>query len=329
MNPLWPKLALVLSVTVSACGTAPPALPARGEWAGLPVQTSVDSALARYAIERGRPDSTRVPAWDAQLDAMQQTLAGRLPTATELASWSTEHSPDMAALLLARKLALSEQQQPLASMLREELQRADADTVGFDHARGTLFLFVPGWLYRTDPATGADLARTRALLSSRGADVALAATDENGAVERNAMLIAQQLRALHAESPARRVVLVSVSKGGAETALALSMLRDEPSAAAVRAWVNIGGLLAGTALADIGASWPACWLVQLAVLPDASFEGIRSLSTQRSVERASRLQLPSHVLVVSYMSRFHCRARCLRALAQATNCCASMGPTTA
>jgi hypothetical protein len=124
-------------------------------------------------------------------------------------------------------------------------------------------------------------------------------------VEHNATLIVQQVRALRASSAAQSVVLVSASKGGPEAALALSMLNDDPAADAVKAWINVGGLLGGTALADLGLTWPLCWLVQLAVLPngfsDGAFEGIRSLTPEHSAQRARSLRLPAHVLVVSFV----------------------------
>jgi hypothetical protein len=307
MNALFRSLITVAVATLASCRALPPVHPVNGEFAGQALHTSVDSAMARYYVEGYRKAGARVPAWDAALDTMQASLVDdRLPSSSELSQWSREFSTDTAALVLARQLRRQAEAQPLYALYLDELAH-DADaraTQRFD--TGTLFLFVPGWLYRTDTTTGADFARFRTLLADHGARMALAVTDENGTVEHNAALIAQQVRALRASNELASVVLVSASKGGPEAALALSMLRDEPAANAIKAWINVGGLLGGTALADLGLSWPLCWLLQLAVLPnglrDSSFDGIRSLTPERSTQRASALRLPAHVLVVSYVA---------------------------
>jgi hypothetical protein len=306
MKALVRSLVAVVAATLASCSALPPAHRVDGEFAGQPLHTSVDSAIARYYIEGYRGNGARVPAWDAALDTMHAALTDdQLPSSSELLQWSREFSTDTAALVLARQLLRQADAQPLFGLYRDELARSTDSNAAPRFDTDTLFLFVPGWLFRTDTRTGADFARFRTLLADHGAHVGLAAIDENGTVEHNATLIAQQVRALRASSASTSVVLVSASKGGPEAALALSMLRDDPAANSVKAWINVGGLLGGTALADLGLTWPLCWLVQLAVLPDGwrdgSFDGIRSLTPERSVRRASALRLPAHVLVVSYV----------------------------
>ena len=159
---------------------------------------------------------------------------------------------------------------------------------------------MPGWLYKADTTTGADFARFRALLSRHGASVSLVETGQNLAVEDNARLIEDRIR--HAGRSGKAIVVVSGSKGGPEVALALSNLRQDPDARQVKAWLNIGGLMAGTPLADTALTWPTCWFVYLAVLPDSSFDGIRSVSTARSTARRKDLELPADVLVVNYVA---------------------------
>jgi hypothetical protein len=77
---------------------------------------------------------------------------------------------------------------------------------------------------------------------------------------------------------------------------------NQPAARSVVAWVNLGGLLRGTPLADFALTWPARWLVRLLVLPDGSFEGIESLATERSARRRSGLRLPAHVLPINVVA---------------------------
>lgn len=289
---------------LASCTSVMPSIEVRGKFFGQPLQTNVDAAIASYYVESYLADVRNKENWDLALDAIHDELGHRLPTAAELRDWSRRYSTDLAALVLARQLFHQAQQEPLNKLFHEE-----SSVVLDAHASGALdslavdpdflILFVPGWLYKTDRTTGADFARFRAILRSHGAQVALIETGENLSVEDNARLIALQIRRL-ADSR-KHLILVSGSKGGPEVALALSILRDEPAGGHVNAWVNIGGLLHGTPLADLGLTWPTCWFVHLSVLPDGSFDGIRSLSTAQSVARLNTLTLPHDTLIVNYV----------------------------
>jgi hypothetical protein len=163
-----------------------------------------------------------------------------------------------------------------------------------------LFVFVPGWLYRINPDSGADLARPRAVLEGMGLATRLVPLDENGTVEANGAALAAALAALAADG--RRIVLVSTSKGGPETHLALDQLGRADGAGHVAAWVNIGGLLNGTPLADYWSGWSQRWLAALGF----SFLGlgtgaIPSMATAPRRARFAALRIPPGVLVVNYL----------------------------
>jgi hypothetical protein len=164
-----------------------------------------------------------------------------------------------------------------------------------------LFLLVPGWRYRTDPATGADLAQVRAVLERLGLEARLALIEENDTVEENAAALAADIERL--APGGRRLVLVSTSKGGPETHLALDRLRRAGRAGHVAAWVNIGGLLQGTAIADYWDTWPRSWLAAIGfALRGHHTRAIPSMTTAASRARAAGLQLPPHVLVVNFLA---------------------------
>jgi hypothetical protein len=289
---------------LTGCASFAPAVPARGVLADFTVDTRVDSPIARYYLEDYRAGRRTAPGWDASIDAIHRDLGDRVPTRTELAHWSRTHSTDFATLVLVRQLAMQPDRfglrhrfaQALAAV-RESHRDGVRDTVAISPRH--LFVFVPGWLYRSDPGSGADLALQRAILERHGARTYFAAIDENGAVEDNAAQLVALIRRLAPNEES--IVLVSASKGGPEVALALSMLRAAPEATRVTAWVNIGGLLNGTPLADYALRWPICWLVRWAVLPDDRFTAIQSLATARSAQRAQWLHLPEHVLAVDYL----------------------------
>lgn len=123
-----------------------------------------------------------------------------------------------------------------------------AEVDGIDALRRATVLFVPGFAWKSYPETGADFARQRALLARLGVENALLEIDENGRVDANARAIADALRRWGRERT--RLLVVSTSKGGPETALALGGLLAPAETAPVRGWVSVGGLLRGSPYAD-------------------------------------------------------------------------------
>ncbi len=236
----------------------------------MQVQTTVDSQAA--ALLLAADDETQAAAQHSDLPS----------------------SPDVDVLRLARRLEQMAAADPLVMRYRALVARGDAQQVSL---AGQTYVLVPGWLYRADPTSGADLEPQARLLRAAGARVIHAQTAENGSVEFNAAMLTQTLRRLSADGA--RVTVVSASKGGAEAALALALLAQTGEASHVHGWVNIGGTLRGTALADLALTWPACWFVEAAILPDRSFDGLRSIATAASARRVSELRLPSHVRVVN------------------------------
>jgi hypothetical protein len=305
---LWfSSLTIFVAALLNGCAASFPSIPVVGTLAQQRLHTNVDAPVARYYLVRGDADAPANANWDASFDAIHTGLADRLPSAAQLRDWSQLYSPDLASLVLARQLYAQAQKQPLYKLFQEELLAISHASNGegenelrhFTLDPDFLIAFVPGWLYKSDTKTGADFAGFRTLLASHGARVRLLETGENQSVEENAQVIEKQLSQLATTN--QKIILVSGSKGGPEVALALSNMGDTAAGRNVKAWLNIGGLLNGTRLTDIGLSWPMCWVVSMTVLPDGSFEGIRSLDSARSVARAHLLNVPQHTLIVNYV----------------------------
>jgi hypothetical protein len=108
-------------------------------------------------------------------------------------------------------------------------------------------LFVPTYLYKRFLAAGADMAGPRTALQKVGLLCYFVETQDDGAVEANADLVAAAIRA-RAQS-GRRLIIISASKSGPEVALALTRLRPEETRH-VAAWINAVGALQGTPLID-------------------------------------------------------------------------------
>ena len=214
-----------------------------------------------------------------------------------LAAHARATSLDQAAELFARTLGAVPRNREFRVRYERELA---APTLPREASR-ELFLLVPGWRYRTEPATGADLAQVRRVLEGLALATRLAPIDENGTVEANAAALAAEIERLVPDG--RRLILVSTSKGGPETHLALDRLQQAGRAGQVAAWVNIGGLLHGTAIADHWDAWPRSWLAAIGF----AFRGhhtraIPSMATAASRARIAASQLPAHVLVVNYLA---------------------------
>src|SRR5262249_26855508 len=96
-------------------------------------------------------------------------------------------------------------------------------------------LIVPIYLYKRLFGSGADLAAPRAALQNLGFPCYFVETQDDGAVETNADLVAE--------------AIISASKSSSEVALALTKLGSAKTHHVV-AWINTAGVLQGTALTD-------------------------------------------------------------------------------
>jgi hypothetical protein len=109
-------------------------------------------------------------------------------------------------------------------------------------SRDAVLAVVPGASYRENPDSGADGRLVREEAERMGCPTVLAPLDTTGTLERNARI----LRAWLAAWTGGPLILVSLSKGGADVKAALS----DPVFRKVVAWVNLCGPLNGTPMAD-------------------------------------------------------------------------------
>ncbi len=284
----------------AACA-APARIPAAGMIAGQRVATTVDAPIARDYLERylrgDRSDAaltqavegnTREPAADPH----DREALGRL---------ARRHSTDLATLHFVARLYEQPDNRRVQDAFHAHLRRlTTGERVALAPDRAYLVAFVPGYAYRRDPATGADFARPRAMLEAAGFRTLLVETEELAGVERNAGLVAERLTRL-AEGE-ERIIVVSASKGGPETALALGEGLSADAARRVKAWISVGGLLRGSPYADRYLGWPRRWLAALAL----TWEGlpkslVRDMSTVERTPVLARLRLPAHLLTLQYV----------------------------
>jgi hypothetical protein len=273
-------------------------LPVSGKVGGQPITTRVDSEAARYYLANYLAGIRSNAALDERIDRIYQGADGNMPDRSELKRLSDEFSIDFAALYLADWIARAPANRNFHDAF---LQAQDYTRKAFRHGRVKLpvevinyeVVFVPGYLYKRHPLTGADLAAPMAALRHVGLAHHFIETDEEGAIETNATLVAQAIRAR--ADLKRRLIVVSVSKSGPEVALALTQLGPTLTRH-VASWINIVGTLRGTPLADESL---AQQLEDLIGRVDIA--GIESLTTERSRQRFESLRIPQHILVLNYI----------------------------
>jgi hypothetical protein len=276
--------------------TACAGLPVRGTVGGQLIDTRVDSEVARYYVTNYLAGKDGDAILDERIHRLYQNANGDLPNRDDLKKLSDDFSVDFAALYLADQIA----RVPVNRRFRSAFDQA------YEYTRKALrkgslqltaaakydVLFVPTYLYKRLTFTGADMALPREALKKVGFTCYFVETQDDGAIETNADLVAAAIRA-RAQS-GRRLIIVSASKSGPEVALALT--RMEPAETShVAAWINTVGALQGTPLVDDQA------------LPEIEFfigkvdpAGMESLTVQRSRLRYASFRIPEHVLVVNY-----------------------------
>lgn len=158
-------------------------------------------------------------------------------------------------------------------------------------------LLIPGWRYASRPEHGGDLATIDARAEALGMMHERVNTKEDGVVEANAAYIESRLRSGPQDVP---TIVLSVSKGSAETAFALAKMHADRSRSRpnVVAWININGLLGGTPLADtLTTQAGRVVLPRLLALTGGTEEEVESITT--TTRRAAPDALPRSLFVVS------------------------------
>jgi len=289
----------VLASLSTACATSSTTVRASGAIGARAMETDVDSELARrYLALHGAQ-----PSGDPTIDDVRARYDAMPLDRESLRALSHETSPDFATLYFCERVLSDPRNRALQTAVDDETEalKSGGRSVGEAPPSDVLVLVVPGYLYQTNPTSGASLEREIAALTGAGYAVERVLTLDDGTVEENSLVVAERLRAARRER--KRVVLVSGSKGGPETAHALGVVLAPDETAHVVAWVSAGGLLRGTPAADdftTGAKGVVVRAIMWARLLDP--DGLESLTTEASTARLSLARIPAHVFVVHYVA---------------------------
>ncbi len=305
-RPLSLLILLACSGFLLEVHSSMPRITVTGELAGQRINTTVDSELAKYYLEHYVPNKKTNPELDSLLDQIHQnTDSASLPAREYLKHLANAYSVDFAALYLVRQLLENKANQSIQQAFQAEFAKLKNTMDSSTWRQRPEFssytvLFVPGWVYKSHPETGADLAKPRAVMTRLGIENHLVEIEESGTIEKNAAFVAQALSRYNRAG--KKIILAGASSGSASVAFALGHLLHSDEALPIVAWLNIDGLLQGSALADAAVRGPKRWLVKLVTFAKRwDFASIESMTTYRSRARFSTLQIPKHVLVINYV----------------------------
>jgi hypothetical protein len=285
-----------------------PAIPATGRLANTAISTTVDSELAKEYLAGASSYHARIESPVGRIALIEERFRGRPLDWVTLKKLSEATSPDFATVYFVKRCLADHTNELFQTGYAKEFQRIES-LIRQRNWTGTIrnslreyeFLFIPGFHYLTDPTSGADFLTQRTLMRDLGINVQLAATQEDGTIEENAKIIAQTIRSESRYHP--KLILVSTSKSGPETALALGRILGPGETISVRAWISVGGLIRGTPLADRAIALPQSWIVPLIFsLQNVSFRSVPGLARRASRLRMESIRLPQHILVVEYVA---------------------------
>jgi hypothetical protein len=287
-----------------SCSSSISRLTVRGELAEQKIDTSVDSQIAKYYLEYYLRNNRSNSDFDNKIDTLFQGQTAAIPSREYLKNLSHETSVDFATLYLGKSILELEANRNFHSAFQNELSKlkTEMDTGERhlpDNSDSYIFLFVPGWVYKSEPGNGADFANPRKILTQQSLENHLIEIDETGTIEENAAYVATELiRYNHSN---KNLILVSASSGGPAVLQAIGELLSPAQLKKVRAWVNIGGILRGSLLADSAVRWPKRWLIKLFLLFKGwDYDSIESMTVKRSHERITRANIAAHIFCLNY-----------------------------
>ncbi|MGR5147325.1 hypothetical protein ACQKP8_12365 [Photobacterium alginatilyticum] len=265
---------------------------------GEHVFTTVDSEVARYYLDSYLQGERSNRELDKRISGLYGQYRNTIPSREELKGISQEYSVDFASLFLADLLLKNECNNKLNKAFMLHLDNLTIAGVNFS---SYMLLFVPGWDYaESGHLTGADFKAPRVMATKLGVENYLVELPPTGSVEQNAEYVAKDI--IHHSRAEKGIILAGASSAGPAIHLALAELLSEKERGAVKAWLNIGGILQGSPLIDYYQQWPHSWFFNLAVWDQGwDKDAILSMGTSLSRTRFSRLRIESDLLIINYL----------------------------
>jgi uncharacterized protein YkvS len=270
------------------------AIPVQGFLFGRPIETTVDYDLAKLMLTN--PQHSKV------LRLFDAYESKPLNTNT-LAEISAKYSPDVATFYFLQSIYKTDVNRQAQDLYTNYVENLDSNNTynGLVKLKEYYIVFIPGLAYREDTSTGADFAQQRKLLADLGVKNELIETDEWGLSEYNAEVIAKQLKELSAVH--NKIIVVSASKGGLETAIALGKILNPEETKSIAAWVSVGGILRGSPIADDYLSAPKCWLAEFSLwIKGRNLDIVKDMSYKRRSDYFKDLSFPANLKIIHFVA---------------------------
>ena len=221
-----------------------------------------------------------------------------------LKSITNQYSLDVSTLFLIEKLYEQENNKQLQDFYLSATDTLSPSYLGHDFSflQDYFVLFVPAFNYESNAG---NFWEQRVLLNAAKIPNDIVKTQQWGLVEENANLIVEQIQDISQRH--QNIIVVSVSKGGLEAAIALEKLTDLDALSSVKAWINASGILKGSPAADhwlkpskkiwlrLGLFFSGKWKVPLNQL-------LNDLSYNKRKQNTQELSIPTSIYTINLIA---------------------------
>jgi len=260
---------------------------------GKPFQTTVDNNLAKLMLTN--PQDNEV----VNLFSAYQNKPLNTKTLSEL---TANYSADVATFYFLQKEyqdTENKQAQDLYASYFEKLSNNE-NISELNSLKEYFVAFVPGLAYKQDTTTGANFSRQRRLLTTSGVANELIETGEWDLADDNASTVSKRLREL--SEIHEKIIVVSASKGGLETAIALGKILKPEETKSIKAWISVGGILRGSPIADNYLTAPKCWFAEFMLWTKGKkIDIVQDMSYKQRTEDFKELHFPDNMKIIHFV----------------------------
>jgi hypothetical protein len=260
---------------------------------GRPLKTTVDNDLARLMLT----DRENVKV----LELIDKFKKEQLNTLM-LSELSKKYSTDVATFYFLQRVYQSKENKEAQDLYLDYYEKliSKGNIQEIETLKEYYIAFVPGLAYKQDTTTGADFARQRKLLTSESIENELIEIGEWDLAEDNAIIIANRLKVISKKRS--KVIVVSASKGGLETAIALGKILSPEETKSIKSWINVGGILRGSPIADSYLTFPKSWLASIILWTKGKrIDVVQNISYNNRKESFKELNFPKNIKIINFI----------------------------
>jgi len=256
-------------------------------------ETSVDSELAKLMLTHPN---------DSAVIQLFETYKNYPLTTQTLANIYFEYSVDVASLYFVQRIYQQPENKKIQNIYFQHIEKLHAhnDMEDLIKLKDYYLVFIPGLGYIDHPGTGANFKRQRKLMSYYGIPNEFIRTKQWGTVESNAHIIYNRLRKICAQH--KKIILISSSKSGLETAIVLGQMMKPEESQNIKAWVSVSGILRGSPIADYFLTPSRTLLSKIILLTKGkSIKILQSISYRERRKSFDKLIFPEHIKIIHYV----------------------------